>query len=102
MGIHLTWSLLAEKDLQDVMEYIRSANPQAAEFLATGLIERIEKLIDFPEMGRMVPERNDPSIREIVYRRYRIIYRFSASEMKVEIVRLWHAARDTPELPSSP
>jgi toxin ParE1/3/4 len=102
MAVHLTWSLLAENDLRDLVTYIRAANPLAAESFAASLIEQIELLADFPELGRMVPERNDPAIREMIYRRYRIIYRFPREKTKVEIIRLWHAARDTPDLPSTP
>jgi plasmid stabilization system protein ParE len=32
-------------------------------------------LVDLPRIGRVVPEMNDPAIREIILGNYRIIYR---------------------------
>ena len=39
------------------------------------LVSSAKRLADFPEMGRMVPEFDDPSIREIIVRSYRVIWR---------------------------
>ena len=50
-------------------------------------------------MGRVVPELDDPLIREIIVRRsYRVIYRLNRAEHMVEIIRFWHAARGIPEI----
>jgi addiction module RelE/StbE family toxin len=98
MGVQVGWSPLAVSDLQDLTAYIRADNPSAAAALATALIERIDRLQEFPEMGRMVPELPDSGIREIRLRPYRIIYRYSAAKMKVQVIRVWHGARGTPEI----
>jgi len=42
-------------------------------------------------MGRLVPELDEPKIRELILRNYRIIYRIS--EKKILIVRLFHGSR---------
>ena len=53
----------------------------------------------FPELGRVVPEFGEPSIREIVVRRnYRVVYRVNPQEQLIEIIRFWHAARGVPEI----
>jgi plasmid stabilization system protein ParE len=57
-----------------------------------------EQLADFPESGRVVPEFDDPNIREVIRRPCRIVYRVKSREQTVEIVRIWHAARGIPEL----
>jgi plasmid stabilization system protein ParE len=46
----------------------------------------------------MVPEFEDPLIREIIVRSYRVVYRLNHSERTVEVIRFWHAARDVPQL----
>lgn len=51
-----------------------------------------------PQLGRMVPEFQDPLIREIIVRSYRVVYRLNHAETSVEIIRFWHSARDTPEI----
>jgi len=42
-------------------------------------------------MGRIVPELDDPNIRELILRNYRIIYRIF--EKEVQIIRLFHGSR---------
>lgn len=57
-------------------------------------------LAQFPEIGRVVPEENDGTIREIIFRPYRIIYKVLAEKRIVAIARIWHGARGEPEIPS--
>ena len=45
----------------------------------------------------MVSEFDDPNIREIIFRSYRIVYRVNHEQKAVEVSRFWHAARGTPE-----
>lgn len=42
-------------------------------------------------MGRIVPELDEPNIRELILRNYRIIYRIL--EKEVQIIRLFHGSR---------
>jgi len=49
-------------------------------------------------MGRNVPEFNQPDLHELVVPPYRIIYRFKEEAELIEIIRVWHAARDTPKI----
>lgn len=58
----------------------------------------VGQLADFPESGRIVPELDDPNIREVIRRPCRIVYRVKPQERIVEIARIWHAARGIPEL----
>lgn len=62
------------------------------------LITETDKLLNFPELGRVVPEYRLPIIREIIVRSYRVIYRVDHQRKLIEIARVWHAARGTPEL----
>ena len=56
----------------------------------------MEGLADFPESGRIVPEFNDPTIREVVRKPCRVVYRIDHEKRIVEIARVWHAARGAP------
>ena len=40
----------------------------------------------FPEMGRVVPERNDPSIREIIFGSYRIMYKVEVNHCYITTI----------------
>jgi plasmid stabilization system protein ParE len=60
------------------------------------LISQTDRLQEFPEFGRMVPEYQDPNMREVVFRPYRIVYRINYELKRCEITRIWHSARGTP------
>jgi toxin ParE1/3/4 len=55
-------------------------------------------LQDHPEIGRTVPEHRSATIREIVFKPYRIVYRVNHAQRMVEIARVWHAARGAPSI----
>ena len=88
MAVNLIWSLVAQEDLKGVVDYIRHENSSAARKISSGIVERTELLAAFPEMGRIVPERADPQIRELVYQNYRIIYRLQPAGNVLEIIRI--------------
>jgi toxin ParE1/3/4 len=56
-------------------------------------------LAQFPFLGRIVPEENDETVREIIFRSYRIIYKVFAEKQIVGIARIWHGARGEPDIP---
>ena len=62
------------------------------------LISETNRLQEFPEFGRSVPEYRDDNIREIIFRPYRIVYRIDHERRLCEIARVWHSARVVPEL----
>jgi len=55
-------------------------------------------LQEHPRMGRVVPEFNQQDLHEVIVSPYRIIYRLKDDLDLIEIIRVWHAARDTPEI----
>ena len=59
------------------------------------IVAAVERLRAFPESGRIVPERSDPAIREVVVRPYRVVYRVRPG--LVEIATVFRASRLFPE-----
>lgn len=98
MAYKLTWSPAARDDLRDIVTFISRDSPSRAETFAYRLISETDKLQSFSEIGRVVPEYSIPTIREIIVRTYRIVYRVDHEHKLVEIARVWHAARGTLEL----
>ena len=98
MAFRLIWSPAARDDLRDVVSFIARDSKSRAETFGFSLMREVERLRDHPELGRVVPELAVPSIRELVVRSYRLIYRVSKENNSVEVVRVWHAARGAPEL----
>jgi toxin ParE1/3/4 len=102
MACKLIWSPASRDDLRDIVRFIARDNPRRAESFAYQLMAQTDVLQQQPEIGRAVPEHHDPRLREIIFRPYRIVYRFDNERNTVEIARVWHAARGTPPLPSGP
>ncbi len=98
MAFELIWSPTARFDLQDIVAYIAEDNPQAARQFVKNLFQVIERLEDFPESGRIVPEFGEHSVRAVIRRPCRIIYRIDQTKLTVELVRVWHTARGTPDI----
>ena len=98
MGYQVALSPSARRDLHDIVRYISLDSPDRAIAFGQLLVSSLRRLGDFPEMGRVVPEFDDPTVREIVVRNYRVIYRTDASRGRVDVVRFWHGARGHPEL----
>lgn len=99
MAYRLIWSPTARLDLRDIAAYIAEDRPGAAKKFIQRIFEAVEHLVEFPDSGRVVPEFNDPSIREIIRKPCRIVYRHKQPDRLVEIVRVWHAARGIPQIP---
>ena len=76
----------------------RTTPPDRAVAFAQFLVSSTKRLADFPELGRVVPEFADPSIREIVVCSYRVIYRVDRADCRVDVARFWHGARGTPKM----
>jgi toxin ParE1/3/4 len=62
------------------------------------LISETDRLQEFPEIGRIVPEFANGTIREIILRPYRILYRINHERKLCEIARIWHSARGLPQV----
>ncbi len=98
MAYKLIWSPASRDDLHDIVHFISRDSPERAEAFGYRLIAETDKLQDFREIGRVVPEYDVSTIREIFVRSYRIVYRVNHERRLVEIARVWHAARGTPDL----
>jgi plasmid stabilization system protein ParE len=98
MAVRIIWSPLAEQDFKSAIAYIRKDNFNVAEAWRKSMLAEVELLSGFPELGRIVPQQKDTSLREIIYRPYRIVYRYAHTGDTVQIIRVWHAARGEPEM----
>lgn len=90
--MYITFAESAILDLQDIQSWYREQLvPEVGERLITELFNQVERLADFPESGRIVPEFNISNLREIVHTPFRIVYRMEASRLRV--VRVWRSER---------
>ena len=85
--MELEWSPLAVQRVVDIAKYIAMDKPTVANDWAIEIFDFVEKLIDFPQLGRVVPEINDKNYREIIKGNYRIIYRVGLNNISILTVR---------------
>lgn len=85
------WTPQAAKDLEAIAEFISADSPHYARVFVVDILCAVERLVDFPESGRIVPELKDRAIREIILGNYRIVYRVRAGA--VEVLTVYHSAR---------
>ena len=89
----LVYSEPALGDLKRLKAFIDQNSPEAASRIALELVERIEKLLIFPLMGKPVALAPDPNIiRDIVFGKY--IVRYAAYQETLVILRIWHHAEN--------
>ncbi len=94
----LIWSPRAQEDLEAIRDHIARDSIAYADLVLMRLLMAPERLVQFPESGRMVPEFGLPNLREIILSPFRIVYRLRGDV--VEVVTVFHAARVLPNLHS--
>jgi addiction module RelE/StbE family toxin len=85
--LKITWSPLAAEQVRDIASYIALDKPSVAEQWIDKMFDSVEQLIDFPKSGRVVPELQINSIRELVQGNYRVIYKIQDNSISVLTVK---------------
>lgn len=82
----------AVSDLEAIRSwYADRQAPEVGERLLREIFAHVERLADFPESGRVVPEFGLVQLREIIHPPFRIVYRFDQD--RVRVVRVWRSER---------
>jgi len=85
------WTREALEKLNEIEEFIGTDNPERAETFINYLIEHAESIAQNPNIGRTVPEILNPQIREVIVKKYRIVYRIK--EEKIVILTVFEGHR---------
>jgi addiction module RelE/StbE family toxin len=94
----INWTDNSLQDLKDIKAYIaRDSDFYATRFIEK-LIDGVDSLSTFPEMGREVPEAQSELIRELIYRPYRIIYQIKKNYIDIITVVNSHRDLNNPSL----
>ncbi len=91
--VKLIWTDQAINDLGDIGDYIAENSEKYAKLTVKKLFERPDILKTFPQAGRIVPEKNEENLRELIEGNYRIIYEIVSSD-QINILTVYHSARD--------
>lgn len=92
----IVWSATALRDLEEIHGFIAQSSPRYAAVVAGRLVAAVDRLREFPESGRIVPEVSDTSVREIIHGAYRIVYELRAG--MAEVLTVFRASRQFPAL----
>ena len=90
--MNIKWSEPSIEDLEGIKDFIGRDSEFFANQFVSRIFESVEKLLVFPNMGRVVPEFEDEKIRELIFQNYRIIYYLE--EEIIYILNIIHGARD--------
>jgi toxin ParE1/3/4 len=91
--VKLIWTDQAINDLGGIGDYIGENSEKYAKLIVKKLFERPEILKTFPQAGRIVPEKNEEDLRELIEGNYRIIYEIVSAD-QINILTVYHSARD--------
>lgn len=91
------WTEKAEKQLDQIFEYIAIDSSLYAHRTVGQILEEAESISPHPQKGRKVPEYEREDIREVFHYPYRIIYLLN--DGTIEILSIIHGARLLPDKP---
>ncbi len=91
-AITIRFAESAVADLEEIKRwYAEQDVPDVGDRLISEIFERVETLRDHPDIGRVVPEFDQPFLRELIHPPFRIVYRREPKH--VRIVRVWRSER---------
>src|SRR5262245_36221422 len=85
------WTEPARQDLRELRERIAQNAPRGAREYVRKLKNEVSALRRFPALGAVIEDLGEPELRELIFDRYRVIYRFDGKV--IEILRVWPAAK---------
>lgn len=94
----ITWAPRAKRRAGEYGEHIAQDNEEAAHAWLVGIFEEVERLKDFPEQGRVVPELGRPDVREFFYMSHRIIYKVGSRRIRIVTIRHGRQLLDKKEI----
>lgn len=82
--------------MEETVTFIAKDNPERVCTFGNELIDRALSVAIFPELGPIVPEIGEPSVRQIIHGSYRIIHEIFLDDRSIFVLRFWHGARGKP------
>lgn len=86
--MRVEWSERANFDIGEIAAYKLRSNSDEAFRWTNAVYGLARDLETFPEMGRIIPELDNPRLCELVFEsRYRVMYRLTGEEIQILTVR---------------
>ena len=77
--------------MESIEAYIAQDLPTIARNFISLIFDRIERLANYAESGKVVREFNNQNIRELLLKKYRIVYQI-INEEEVVVLRIAHSS----------
>lgn len=91
--VKIVWTEQAIDDLLNIADFESRYSEKYASAIISRLFYRPNILKNMPLIGRIVPEKENKNLRELIEGNYRIIYRYATDKNRVEILTVHHSAR---------
>ena len=92
----IRWTDQAIADLAAVRAFIEQDSPHYASVVVARVMRAVDRLRDFPQSGRIVPEFERQAVREVIECPYRIVYRLVRDD-EIHILTVHHGAKRMPK-----
>jgi len=97
VDFEVRWTTAAADDFSAIFDHLAEIDAEAAEKQGKAILAHIELLRTFPRIGPRYRKRARGDIREILCGNHRVFYRLHEPSRHVEILRIFHGARQDPE-----
>ena len=92
--MRVVWTAPALRELEAIGDYIAQDNPSAAATVVTRIFDRVDRLAEQPETGRLG---RIAGTRELVVTDTPFIVPYRVREERIEILSVFHDARRWPD-----
>lgn len=86
--VRVKWTKQARADLKSICDYIARDSRYYSIVFRENVFKKAENLSRFPQMGRVVPEFNEDTLRELIIGDYRVMY--EVKQERVEVLAVVH------------
>ena len=90
--VKVNWTKISLKDLKEIHDYIAKDSSRYATITINNIYSQAQRIKSNSEIGRIVPEFNDPQLRELIIVNYRLVY-IIKNKFQIDILRVYHSAR---------
>ena len=90
--VNVKWTKRALADADSIAEYIAKDSVYYAKIQIKRFFDKVEILKIYPKIGRIVPERKQPNIRDLILGNYRLIYKV-INKNQIHILTIHHSKR---------
>jgi plasmid stabilization system protein ParE len=94
----IVWSDAALCEFKSINDYPRKRSISGAESVRLAILDELDAVAHHPLMGAVYQRDHSGQTREVVCGSYRIFYSVNESAKAIEVLLIWHSARDEPDL----